>query len=123
MTPSDRNASRRIDPASLAQTNPGIMAKATQLHAVKVAAKPATTAKRKPNPAPSVENSAALPVAPPIVLPAITSRPKPSATLAFQNPAAQIPASNARPSVNDRRLETASAGTGAALTRAYAASM
>src|SRR5690348_1248671 len=112
MTPSERSASRRTDPASLAQTSPGIIAKATQLHAVNVAATPATTAKRKPNPAPSVEYCAALPVAPPIALPATTSRPNPSATLAFQNPAAQIPAARARPSVSQRRVEAAAAVTG-----------
>jgi hypothetical protein len=55
------NAAARPAFASGAQTRPGIIANATQLHAVKVAASPATNANRKPNVAPSTANSPALP--------------------------------------------------------------
>ncbi len=82
-------------------------------------------ANRKPKPAPRVENWAAFPAAPPITLPATTSRPKPSATLAFQNPAAEMPISDAIASVRSCRLrkKTASPASEEGSACVYAASI
>ncbi len=93
----------RRDRAVPVAARPGSIAKTTQLHAVNVAARPATAANRKPNPNPF---SAKLPPnvdESPSVRPVTTLRPKPSTSLGFQNPATSRPMQTAA-AIQARRL-------------------
>src|SRR6266540_319161 len=99
--PSIVSADRRDDARGPDAARPGRIAKTTQLHAVNVAATPATAAKKKPNAKPFCANVVLSASGSPTVRPA-TSRPKPSTSGAFQKPAMRTAAATAETAYHAR---------------------